>query len=118
MSEFKKSAKIFLIDARKDLTNRRYASCIIHIHLVIEHTLKALLTKKHINVKFKAIPNLTQAALKLGLIDQNTSKQILSTNSLRNKIYHEGYIPRAHEAENALKVAEKCFQTYQQIKTN
>lgn len=110
MSEFKNSAKIFLKDARKDLTNRRYASCVIHAHLVIEHALKAILSKKHISVKFRAIPNLTQEALKTGIIDESTSKQILSINSLRNKVYHEGYIPRANEAENALKIAEKCFQ--------
>ncbi len=111
MSEFKDSAKIFLKDARKDLTNRRYASCVIHAHLVIEHALKALLSKKRVKVKFRTIPDLTQEALKLGLINDTTSKQILSINSLRNKVYHEGFIPRAHEAENALKIAEKCFQT-------
>jgi len=110
LSEFQNSAKIFLKDARKDLANRRYASCIIHTHLVIEHTLKALL-RKHVDIKFKAIPNLAQEALKLNLIDEKMSKQILSVNSLRNKVYHEGYIPRAYEAENALKIAKKCFQT-------
>ena len=118
MGEFKDSARIFLKDARKDLTNRRYACYVIHTHLVIEHTLKALLSKKHVGVKFKAIPDLAQEALKLDLINQNTSKHILSINSLRNKVYPKGYIPRAHEAENALQIAEKCFQIVSQVKTN
>ncbi len=110
MSEFIDSAKIFLKDGEEDLTNRRYASCVIHAHLVIEHTLRARLLKKGIDVKFRALPDLTHQALKRGFLDENMSKQILNVNSLRNKVYHEGYIPRAREAENALAIAKKCFQ--------
>lgn len=110
MSEFKNTAKIFLKDSKRDLTNRRYASCVIHAHLVIEHTLKTRLLQKGVGVKFKALPDLTHQALKLGLISENMSKQILKVNSLRNKIYHEGHIPRARKAESALRIAEKCFQ--------
>jgi len=117
LSEFKKSAKMFLKDARKDLKNKRYASCVIHAHLVIEHALKAMLSKKRLNVKFKAIPELTQEALKRGIIDENISNQILNINSLRNTVYHEGYIPRANEAKNALKTAEKCFHVLTSQKT-
>jgi len=110
LSEFEDSAKIFLKDATKDFKDKRYASCVVHAHLVIEHTLKALLSKKQASIKFSAIPDLTQQALKFGLVKEAVSKQNLSINSLRNKIYHEGHIPRAHEAENALQIAEKYFQ--------
>ena len=110
MGRFRESAKIFLKDAEKDLTSRRYASCVVHAHLVIEHTLKARLLEKGMDVKFKPVPNLTHQASKLGLIDENTSKQILNVNSLRNKVYPEGYIPRAREAESSLTIAKKCFQ--------
>jgi len=65
-----------------------------------------------VGVKFKALPDLTHQAIKLSLISESMSKQILKVNSLRNKIYHEGYIPRAREAENALRIAEKCFQAF------
>jgi len=110
LSEFKDSAKIFLKDARKDFKDKRYASCVVHAHLVIEHALKAVLSKKQTSVKFRAIPDLAQQAVKFGLVKEAVSKQILSINSLRNKVYHEAYIPRAHEAEKALQIAEKCFQ--------
>jgi len=66
--------------------------------------------EKGVDVKFKALPDLTHQALKQGLIDENMSKQTLTVNSLRNKVYHEGYIPRAHEAESALAIAKKYFQ--------
>jgi len=66
--------------------------------------------EKGIGVKFKALPDLTHQALKLGLINENMSKQVLNVNSLRNKVYHEGYIPKAREAENILAIAKKCFQ--------
>jgi HEPN domain-containing protein len=110
LDEFQDTAKIFLKDARKEFKDKRYASCVIHAHLVIEHALKALISKKLTSVKFRAIPDLTHEALKQDLVKEALSKQILIINSLRNKVYHEGYIPRAHEAENALQIAGNVFK--------
>ncbi|KPV64255.1 MAG: HEPN domain protein [Candidatus Bathyarchaeota archaeon BA2] len=109
MSKFKDTAKLFLKDAEKDVASKRYASCVIHAHLVIEHTLKARLVEKGVSPKFKTLPDLTHQALKSDLIDHNMSKQILDINSLRNKIYHEGYIPTGREAIFALATTKKLL---------
>jgi HEPN domain-containing protein len=37
MKKFSKTAKTFLRDAEEDLKRGRYASCVVHAHLVIEH---------------------------------------------------------------------------------
>lgn len=110
MSEFLKSAKIFLKDASEDLTNGKFASCIVHVHLAMEHALKSRLMEREVDVRFKTTPELVNEALRLGLIAKQARKGLLNVNSLRNRIYHEGYIPRKHEAEDALKIAKKHFK--------
>jgi len=45
MERLKETSRLFLRDAEKDPTNKKYATCIVHLHMAAEHALKAHLLK-------------------------------------------------------------------------
>jgi len=55
MERLKETSRLFLRDAEKDLTNKKYATCIVHLHLAAEHALKAHLLKLEEEIKFKTL---------------------------------------------------------------
>ena len=55
MERLKQTSKLFLRDAEKDLLNQKYATCVIHLHMAAEHTLKAHLLKLGEDIEFKTL---------------------------------------------------------------
>jgi len=73
MNQFSRTARIFLGDAEEDLKRGRYASCVIHAHLAIEHTLKHLLTTRGRNVEFLSYLRCVEEIVRLELIDKGVN---------------------------------------------
>ena len=98
MRRLEETSRIFLRDAEKDLTNKKYATCIVHLHMAAEHVLKACLLKLGEEIRFKTLPEVANRLSTLGVIDENELKTLLKINTLRNRIYHKGYLPTRYEA--------------------
>jgi len=72
LERLKETSRLFLRDAEKDLTNKKYATCIVHLHMAAEHVLKAHLVKLGEEIQFKTLPE--------ALTDYMRSMLLIKTN--------------------------------------
>ena len=96
-------------DAEKDLTNKKYATCIVHLHMAAEHTLKAHLLKLGREIQFKTLLEVANRLSTLGIVDKNELKTLSKINTLRNRIYHEGYLPTGYETSATFRNVKKLI---------
>ena len=75
MERLKEASRLFLRDAEKDLTNKRYATCIVHLHMATEHLLKAHLLKLGKEIQFKTLLEVANRLSTLGIINKNELKR-------------------------------------------
>jgi len=109
LERLKETSRLFLTDAEKDLMNKKYATCIVHLHMAAEHMLKAYLLKLGEEIQFKTLLEVSDRLSTLGIIDKAELKNLSKMNTLRNRIYHEGYLPTGHEASMALRNVKKVI---------
>lgn len=102
MERLKETSRLFLRDAGKDLMDKKYATCIVHLHMAAEHMLKAYLLKLGEEIQFKTLLDVANRLSTLSIIDKDELKNLSKMNTLRNRIYHEGYLPTGHEASVTL----------------
>ena len=109
MERLKETSRLFLRDAEKDLTNKKYATCIVHLHMAAEHALKAYLLKLGEEIQFKTLIEVANRLSALGIIDKDELKKLSKMNTLRNRIYHEGHLPRGYETSATFRNAKKII---------
>jgi hypothetical protein len=71
-----------------------------------------LLTTHGRNVEFLSFSRCVEEAVSLRVVDQDQASKLLYVNTLRNKVYHEGYMPRREEAEKCLAIAREFLRKY------
>ena len=109
MERLKETSRLFLADAEKDFMNKKYASCIVHLHMAAEHMLKAYLLKLGEGIQFKTLLEVANRLSTLGIIDKDGLENLSKMNTLRNRIYHEGHLPTGHEASMTLRNVKKVI---------
>lgn len=109
MERLKETSKVFLKDAEKDLMNKKYATCLVHLHMAVEHVLKAHLQKLREEVQFKTLLEVANRLSTLSVIDKDEMKNLSKMNTLRNRIYHDGYLPTEYEASETFRNTKKVI---------
>lgn len=111
MERLKETSRLFLRDAEKDLINKKYATCIVHLHMAAEHALKAYLLMLGEEIQFKTLPEVANRLSALGIIDKDELKKLSKMNTLRNRIYHEGYLPSGYETSATFRNVKRVITT-------
>lgn len=65
--------------------------------MAAEHALKAYLLKLGEEIQFKTLLEVANRLSIIGIINKDELKNLSNTNSLRNRIYHEGFLPSGYE---------------------
>lgn len=109
MERLKETSRLFLRDAEKDVMNKKYATCIVHLHIAAEHALKAYLLKLSEEIQFKTLLEVANRLSILGIINKDELKKLSNMNSLRNRIYHEGFLPSGYETSPTFRNVKKII---------
>lgn len=89
--------------------NKKYATCIVHIHMAAEQALKTYLLKLGEEIQFKTLLEVANRLSALGIIDKEELKKLSNMNTLRNRIYHEGYLPRGYQTSTTFRNVKKII---------
>jgi len=108
--KFLTGAKRALEETRKTLKEERFEMCIINAHMSCEYMMKISLEKMHSKVRFMGFKDLMGILKRQKLISASQYDELEKLRRLRNKVYHEAYIPSKKEAESAFKIARKILE--------
>lgn len=71
--------------------------------------MKAHLLKLGEEIQFKTLPEVANRLSALSIIDKNELKTLSKINTLRNRIYHEGYPPTGYETSAKFRNVKKLI---------
>jgi len=81
--------------------------CLISSHMAAEYSLKILFLRTGKDPSFKSFKWLIDELRLSEQLSQKEHARLDSLRKLRNKVYHEAYLPKVSQVSKALKTAEK-----------
>lgn len=82
--------------------------CVMNAHLVVEYGAKILYIRRGTVPKYESLKQVLDTLLVSGALDPGDHAEMDWLRQLRNKVYHEAYVPTIEDSERALKVVQNC----------
>lgn len=107
-----------LANAEDALRNKRPEFSVIGSHLTAEYALKVLLLRAGVRPEYKGFKESMDELRTTGALTEDEYAELDELRKLRNRVYHEAYLPTEDEAHRAVKTArgisarvkERCSQ--------
>ena len=80
--------------------------CVVNSHIVIEYSAKVLYLRQGFNPGYMSLKQILDELLNLATLTPQLHVELNWLRELRNKVYHEAYLPTPVESERALKAAQ------------